>query len=92
MDIRGDVWQWLLDAGTVAPSRAREASAGKIWVDQETVDLMDSGVAMARALEAMDERHVKQLSKIQNFDGITDEIKLNYWKMAPMTESTTPSR
>ena len=24
---------------------------------------------------------MKQLSKIQNFDGITDEIKLNYWKI-----------
>lgn len=79
--MRGDVWQWLLDAGTVAPSRAREASAGKIWVDQETVDLMDSGVAMARALEAMDERHVKQLSKIKNVNDVTDEIKLNYWKI-----------
>ena len=80
MDIRGDVWQWLLDAGTVAPSRAREASAGKIWVDQDTVDLMDSGVAMARALEAMDERHVKQLSKPEF--RWHRRIKLNCWKIS----------
>ena len=78
MDIRRDVWQWLLDAGTVAPSRAREASAGKIWVDQLTVDTMDSGVAMARALEAMDERHIKQLSKIKDLDDLDDDNKLNH--------------
>ena len=81
MDIRRDVWQWLLDAGTVAPSRAREASAGKIWVDQLTVDTMDSGVAMARALEAMDERHIKQLSKIKDLDDLDDDNKLNHWKI-----------
>ena len=64
--IRRDVWQWLLDAGTVAPSRAAEAGDGNILIDDKTKENMESGVAMARALEALDERHVKQVAKIKN--------------------------
>ena len=63
--IRRDVWQWLLDAGTVAPSRAAEAGDGNILIDDKTKENMESGVAMARALEALDERHVKQVAKIK---------------------------
>ena len=82
--IRRDVWQWLLDAGTVAPSRAAEAGDGKILIDEKTKENMGSGVAMARALEALDERHVKQVAKIKQKpvkNQNKNDLKLSNWKI-----------
>ncbi len=80
-EMRRDVWQWLLDAGTVTPSRAAEGSGDKIRVDQYTADHMESGVAMARALEAMDERHIKQLVRIKTKGGDPNALKAANWKI-----------
>ena len=82
--IRRDVWQWLLDAGTVAPSRAQESTQGKILIDHVTREIMESGVAMARALEALDERHVKQVAKVRDRPGknqSTRDLVLGNWKI-----------
>jgi hypothetical protein len=82
--IRRDVWQWLLDAGTVAPSRAQESTQGKILIDHVTREIMESGVAMARALEALDERHVKQVAKVRDRPGknqSTRDLVLSNWKI-----------
>ena len=82
--IRRDVWQWLLDAGTVAPSRAQEASQGKIFIDQTTSQTMESGIAMARALEALDDRHVKQVTKVREKaqkNQSARDLKFANWKI-----------
>ena len=82
--IRRDVWQWLLDAGTVAPSRASEANEGKILIDQTTSACMESGIAMTRALEALDERHIKQVAKVRekpSKNQSTRDLKFANWKI-----------